>query len=195
MRSLILACFLLLTQLLLAQSKLSPKDYMAYIERTKTERTDSVSFEMMDLKLIQSPIEYFVAASLVEGSITSKEAKKLLKEKSEVTFFGMLVQTKEGGLLDQGSWSRSEQMKYYAVNFKNTLMAVTTKGDTLSCQNFIFQAGASFGNYAYFEFEIPKKGQEIKEIIFLAEPIRNTFFNCILSAKNEKNKKRLKIKN
>lgn len=194
MRSVALIISLSLSVFSWTQSKLLPTEYVQYIINTKNQRTDSVSFDKMDVKLVQTPIEYYVASAFLEGAITQKEAKKMLKEKQTVTFFGMLIQTKEGGLFDQSSWTRSDQMKFYSIDFKSKVKAISTKGDTVDCQNFIFQAGAAFGNYAYFEFEIPLVENEIKELIFLAQPIQNSIFSCGIKPKNHKPKVRLKIK-
>lgn len=169
-------------------------DYIRYTEQNKAARTDSLSTEKMDLILVRTPYDYYLALNAKEGIIEKKEAKRHQQSHEAVSFFGMLVECRSGGLFDQSAWTKAEQMKFYATDFKHYIKAVTKAGDTLSCQNFLFQAGANFGNRSYFEFEIPAHEEELKEVFFSFVPMGSEGLNCPIKEITTTGQPKLKIK-
>jgi len=157
---------LLISMIACCGVRLSAGQYADYVVEHKSELMVSGNQQSIQYQLTYVPIEQLYANALLEGS-DPKELRELKKtDKTRPgTSFSLMIDVGSGTLFSRNSENASVQMKYYALEFKNSIKAITTKKDTIDCQGFIFQANAGFGNKSYFNFDFPGSITNLKKVI------------------------------
>ena len=153
--------------------KMKVQDYLNYYSTHENDYSVNVNFSSNSASLVYCPLDYILAESLLD-SIPVKELKALKTEegKKSNTAFSLKFRFSKGSLLAQSRAPKEDQMKFYAVDFKHFINAITYANDTIPCTNYIFEANGNFGNTAQFNFEIPLKLESIHKII-----IRNPYLS------------------
>lgn len=187
--------FFLLTTLFCfscSRNLLSPKDYVQYIDNSKKERSDSATLAGLSMRLTCTPLEYYLANGILDESIEAKSIQKSTIENEKISFFNLSIRGSEKSLFESSAWDAASQMLYYSNKFKNDILAIAMNGDTISCQNYLFQAESSIGKSNYFEFEFPIKRSELKSIYITFKSLNNQFIKIDLK-KESNNQPKLKL--
>lgn len=146
--------------------RLGVQDYINYHSTHREDYSVKTNLTSSSATLTYYPLDYFLAESYLD-SVPAKELKELKanEQKKENTAFTLQFDFNKGSLLAQSNVPKEQQMKFYAVNFKHNISAVTSANDTIPCTNYIFEANGNFGNSARFDFEIPVKKESIHKIL------------------------------
>lgn len=175
-----------------SRNLLSPKDYVLYIEHSKKERSDSATLGGLSMRLTCTPLEYYLANGILDESIEAKSIQKSTIEKEKISFFNLSIRGSEKSLFESSTWDATSQMLYYSNKFKNDILAIAVNGDTIPCQNYLFQAESSIGKSNYFEFEFPIKRNELKSINITFKSLNNQSIKIDIK-KESNNQPKLKL--
>ncbi len=153
--------------------RLTASEYLEFYSSKKDSFTTTRDLTSMVCQIKYVPVEYFAARSYLEG-VPAAELKEELSADRKISSYSMKLTFKNGNLYNQLNKPASEQMKFYAVDFKNTIKAVLINNDTVQSSNYLFESASSIGNQAYFEFEIGSKVNQIQKFLFYTPYLKDS---------------------
>lgn len=170
--------FYTLTLLLITScgvERLTATEYLDYCIEHESEFTVSGTYSAVTGKLIWYPADHFLAQAQVDGT----EVKELKAFKKEITenansSFALNLSFNSGNLLNQTAVSSTEQMRFYAVDFKNNIKAITATNDTISCTNYIFESNGNIGGRAHFDFDFPANITAIQKVMLYSPYLKDS---------------------
>lgn len=174
--------------------RLPAAEYLDYVFEHESDFTVSVQSSDSKVSLIYSPFDETLANAQLSG-VAVDELKAARKDQTEQknSAFVLKYEFKSGGLLAQSKAPSAEQMKFYAVDFKQHIVAITANQDTLKCTNYIFEANGNFGNVAYFNFDFNERLDQLKKIQIQSPYLTDSILEFVTEKYNT-NYPELKIK-
>ncbi len=154
---------------------LTATEYLDYCVEHESEFTSSGSYSNVSGKLIWYPADRFLAQAQVDGTDIGelKSVKKEISKKVN-TSFALNLSFNTGNLLTQTNASSTEQMRFYAVDFKNNIKAVTSSSDTISCTNYVFESNGNIGGRAHFDFDFPANITTLQKVILYSPYLKDS---------------------
>ena len=136
-------------------------------------------------RLTYVPIEEIVVSNV--GSLSKEELKAEYHKMKLVNMSSFQLRMSSNILSKSSNKSqKTEQMEYYAVEFKKHIKAINNLGDTLDCSNYLLLQNGVMGGQLMFEFDFQNQINAIQEIVLNANDPKNTEVRIDLSAFHRK---------
>jgi len=147
--------------------KLTAPEYLNYVVEHESEFKVTNSANGVKYNVVYTTLDELMAEQMTDETTDLESLKKIRVEekKSPNAMFQLCIEVQSGTLFTQHKEDPSVQMKYYAVEFKKSIKAVTSVNDTIDCQNYIFQSNAGFGTKSYMDFQFATGISSITKIL------------------------------